>query len=124
MRAVASLVRRRPLSLLRLGKGSFASRAVTTNASAETWCRHCHITFAQPDQLAHHAQFHCFPESPETVLSLFPSGSAVRDVVSGEEGAVLGQSGNPKWAHSSVSVLYVSPFSFLCLPFLALFALT
>eukprot|EP00746_Dinoflagellata_sp_MGD_P148364 gnl/MRDRNA2_/MRDRNA2_80596_c0_seq1.p1 gnl/MRDRNA2_/MRDRNA2_80596_c0~~gnl/MRDRNA2_/MRDRNA2_80596_c0_seq1.p1 ORF type:complete len:182 (-),score=11.35 gnl/MRDRNA2_/MRDRNA2_80596_c0_seq1:272-817(-) len=76
--------------------------------SQETRCEHCFITFATAQELAHHAQHHCFPHSPETVLHLFPRGSKVIDNVKGTIGEVIGPASNIRRIHSAVSVQYLS----------------
>ena len=78
--------------------------------SVETRCAHCHITFAKPDELAHHARHHCFPDDPSAVTRRYPAGTSVLLPFKRTSGIVMGPSSNPSTAHACVSVKLANGF--------------
>ena len=89
------------------GAGSAATVSSSAEASGETRCRHCFITFATPAELCTHAMHHCFPDDPSEVLRRFPVGAEALDVVRSERLIVVGPASNSHKAHSSVSSRYL-----------------
>jgi len=77
------------------------------DASAETRCGHCFITFATPSELREHASRHCFPHDPSEVLRRFPAGAEAIDTTIDERLVIVGAASNPHKVHSMVSSRYL-----------------
>ena len=92
---------------------SAVSRAPLCSTAVETRCAHCFITFATPQELAHHSAHHCFPDDPAETLRRFPVGAEALDFVSQERIVVLGAASNTSIAHSAVSTRDLAN-SFIC----------
>lgn len=97
---------RRPASnrLARTAASKTSTFPVSSAAtSIETRCAHCFITFATPQELAHHSTHHCFPDDPFETLRRFPVGAEALDTVSRQKVVVLGAASNTSRAHFAVS---------------------